>query len=156
MEDEVLDDPNSNLLGNDYNNFLASRSQRLTNYAIDSAVYITYIVILVIIEDVFIIGTSFEDNYPLFGGMNLIFFPFIYKWGMESLFGKTLGKFFTKTHVISLKKHPFSTSDAFLRSVLRYTTIIDVFFHFLLGRRKFNITRQNQPNTGYQRRLYCE
>ncbi len=138
MEDNLLDD--YDLFTNTPDNFLASREKRLLNYIIDSAVYVSYIIILMIIDWNLIEGTRLEKDYSVFAGFNLFLFPFFYKCISEAFFSKTIGKMFTKTHVINLKGQKVTLVEAFLRTLIRYT-VLDVLSIFL---NKDNLTWHDQ------------
>jgi uncharacterized RDD family membrane protein YckC len=109
---------------------LASTSQRLMNYIIDTSVYVVFILLLMAIDNLFVHDPDWQKSYSVFGGMNLFFFPFVYKWFMEGIFGKTLGKFITRTHVEMEQGGSIGMGQAFLRSIVRYT-VIDIFSIFL-------------------------
>ncbi len=70
--------------------------------------------------------TSFAERFSIFAGFNLIFFPFFYFWLTEAIFGKTIGKFFTRTHVINLTDRKLNFIDCLFRTIIRFT-ILDVF-----------------------------
>ncbi len=139
MESKILDYQDPNDLYNEIEPYLAPKDKRFLNYVIDTAVYVFYIIALMIFDWTFVEGTDLESDYGLFAGMNLFFFPFVYKCFFEGLFGKTLGKYFTQTQVVKLNGEPITFLQAFARSVVRYT-IIDVLSIFIDGEKPWHDT----------------
>ncbi len=109
-----------------------SKSIRFANYAVDKLVYVVWILILIGIDEWFIPeNTVSQENFSLFGGLNLFLFPILYYASMEAIFGQTLGKMVTKTKVVMHYGDDVTFGYAFLRSLVRLVPFYQ--FSVLLG-----------------------
>ncbi len=120
MEDQILDRP---MVGDEdaskhvYKN-LASNGLRFANMLIDQiAIYVLIIVFGAFVE---VVASDLSEEYAAFLGLMTIFLPIGYYWAFESLTGKTLAKFVTRTRIVKLDgSHP-TAINVLGRTLSRY------------------------------------
>lgn len=101
---------------------MVSKNDRLVNYLVDTLVY----AILLSIFHALPFGFKYYFFFPM-----LLFF--LYYFGMELLLQRTVGKFVTKTKVVSSKNKRPNIIHIFMRTILRFFTPIDT-FSYLTGK----------------------
>jgi len=119
--DEILDLN----LGNDNNNLpIASKGQRFTNYIIDMICYLLLSMVggllYYILIDVGGGNLAEEESNTLLDYLIGSVAVILYYTTLETLLrGKTIGKYFTKTRVLTLENEPIDFSTALIRSFSR-------------------------------------
>ena len=97
METEVLDAGGDLSVEKDPRDYVASNSKRFGNLIVDTIMYYLLIIILTLLF--YAMGVDVEANV----GLNWLFTlssSFLYYFILESMNGKTIGKYLTKTRVV--------------------------------------------------------
>lgn len=104
-EDQILDQPMDEAAKKkDVMRNLAGGGKRFANYILDTIAY--YIIIFII---AFIGGTFFGESDELYSFVMVSFYLgwLLYYWAFESLTGKTVGKYITRTKIVKADgSHP--------------------------------------------------
>lgn len=90
---------------------MINRSLRLTNLLIDSAVYLVFVFVITLIVKSMI---SRENLYWILIGVYYCYYLIL-----ETITGQTIGKYFTKTKVVSNDETKSSFGKILIRTILR-------------------------------------
>ena len=112
---------------------IASSSRRLINLIVDQIGYFVFALgVGIVLGLLGLVGDNTEDGlYTILGWIAV----FLYYFLCEVLWGKTLGKVLTKTHVIADDGSTPTTGQIFKRSLFRFVPfeIFSFFGHYPIG-----------------------
>lgn len=108
----------------------APTSARIIHYFVDSACFVFALIPAIILYDLFIgMGNSATDIFASWVIFIVVFI--VYFWIMEYKFGKTVGKFLTKTHVVMANGNQPTSKDIFIRTLCRAIPFDSLSFLFM-------------------------
>jgi uncharacterized RDD family membrane protein YckC len=109
---------------------IADKGARTGNFIIDSVLFILLILILAIILE--LLRNVLPGRVFYYFDWYILLFYFLYYFLFELFWGKTPGKFFTKTKVVNRLGERPKVIQLLIRSIMRLTPFYD-HFSFIFG-----------------------